>query len=169
MVCGNPETTQHPDMPDAMVRRYVPADAAGIAQVFHASVHGLARAQYSPEQLNAWSPAPRDAAWYQARAASRAVWVAERGGEILGFAELEPDGHVDMVYAAPSAARQGVATALYQAIETHARERGLARLFVEASETALPFFTRMGFGSPQRREVERGGIRLHNYAMEKAL
>lgn len=169
MVRSNPETTQYPDMPDAMVRRYVPADAAGIAQVFHASVHGLACANYAPEQLDAWSPAPRDAAWYQARAGTRAAWVAERGGEIVGFAELEPDGHVDMVYVAPAAARQGVATALYEALEAQARESGFARLFVEASETALPFFIRMGFGSPQRRDFQRNGVAIHNYAMEKRL
>lgn len=156
-------------MPDAKVRRYVPEDAAQIARVFHASVHGLARGDYTAEQLNAWSPAPRDAEWYQARAEARAVWVAERGAEILGFLELEPDGHVDMLYVAPAAARRGIAMALYQALEAYARERGFSRLYVEASETALPFFTRMGFGSPQRRDFERNGVAIHNYAMEKRL
>lgn len=156
-------------MHDFEIRRYRPLDAASIARVFHDSVHGLAKADYAPEQLNAWSPRPRDARWYEARARSREVWVAERGGEVIGFAELESDGHVDMAYVAPGAARQGVATALYQALENHARDSGLPRLFVEASETALPFFTRMGFGHAQRREVARDGVMIHNYAMVKPL
>ena len=95
--------------------------------------------------------------------------MAERDGTLIGFAELENNDHIDMVYVAPEAARQGVATALLQALERHAREIGIGRLFVEASETALPFFTRMGFGTPRRRELERDGVKLHNYAMEKAL
>ena len=156
-------------MLDFAIRRYRPLDAAAIARVFHDSVHGLAKAAYTPAQLNAWSPRRRDARWYETRARSREIWVAERAGDIVGFAELESDGHVDMVYVAPEAARRGVASALYQALEGHARAAGLARLFVEASETALPFFIRMGFENPRRREVARDGVVLHNYAMEKRL
>jgi len=156
-------------MPDFEIRRYIPADAAPIARVFHASVHGLAQRDYTPAQLSVWSPAAREAGWYASRAGGRDVWVADRDGEVVGFAELEPDGYVDMVYVAPGAARQGVATALYGALEDHARAAGLARLFVEASETALPFFIRMGFSNAQRRDFERNGVAIHNYAMEKRL
>lgn len=156
-------------MPDFEIRRYRPSDAGAIARVFHASVHGLAGGDYTAEQLRVWSPRLRDPEWYRERAGTRLVWVAERSDDLLGFAELESDGHIDMVYVAPESARQGVATALLRALEAHAREVGLGRLFVEASETALPFFTRAGFSNPRRRDLERDGVRLHNYAMEKAL
>ena len=154
---------------DFKIRHYRSADADSIVQIFHASVHGLANSDYTSAQLKAWSPSPRDADWYRTRAQNRTIWVAERADTLIGFAELESNGHVDMVYVAPSVARQGVATALLHALESHAREAGLPGLFVEASETALPFFTRVGFGSARRREIERDGVRLHNYAMEKAL
>lgn len=156
-------------MQDFEIRRYAPTDAAAITHVFHASVHGLAKADYTPAQLNAWSPRLRDVRWYETRAKGREIWVAERDGDVVGFAELESDGHIDMVYVAPAAARRGVATALYEALEARARDTGLTRLFVEASETALPFFTRMGFGNAQRRDFLREGVALHNYAMEKRL
>lgn len=151
------------------IRRYLPTDAAAISRVFHESVHGLAKADYKADQLFAWSPRPRDARWYEARVKSREVWVAARAGDLVGFAELESDGHVDMVYVAPKAARQGVATALYETLEAYARDAGLTRLFVETSETALPFFARMGFGHAQRRDFLRDGVAIHNYAMEKRL
>jgi putative acetyltransferase len=52
---------------------------------------------------------------------------------VVAFIDLEPDGHIDRLYAAPEAAGRGVAPRLYDAIETVARAQGIERLFTEAS------------------------------------
>ena len=62
--------------------------------------------------------------------AGRRTLVAEEGGEVVGFTELEGDGYLDM---------------LYEAIERAARDQGSSRIFTEASITARPFFERRGF------------------------
>jgi putative acetyltransferase len=63
----------------------------------------------------------------------------------------------------------GVASALYDRLEQEAKERGLGRLFVEASETARKLFLRKGFTELKRSDFVLRGVRIHNYLMEKLL
>ncbi|WP_255552426.1 GNAT family N-acetyltransferase [Maritimibacter dapengensis] len=135
-----------------------------MAEVFHAAVHGAAAAHYTAAQRAAWSPAPRPEIFADREADGRMVFVADSGG-VTGFIELERDGHIDCFYTHP----RGAGPALYDALEEAARTLGLSALFVEASETARPFFEARGFVVEQRREVERQGVELHNYRMSMAL
>jgi putative acetyltransferase len=90
-------------------------------------------------------------------------------GEVLAFGDLEADGHIDFLYAAPEAVGKGVAAALYDELETAARERGIARLYSEASEAARRLFLKKGFTVLHRRDFDVRGVPIHNYAMEKRL
>jgi len=68
--------------------------------------------------------------------AGRRTLVAEEGGEVVGFAELEGDRHLGMLYLRKDAVGRGVGQRLYLAVEREARDRGLGRIFTEASITA---------------------------------
>jgi putative acetyltransferase len=124
---------------------------------------------YDPAQLRAWSPGPPDPARWAARQETHAVLVAEEDGQMAGFAELEPDGHVDCFYNHRDCQRRGGGRLLHEALEAHAREPGLERMHVEASITARPFFEAMGFMLLAEQKVEVRGERLTNYRMEKRL
>ena len=54
-------------------------------------------------------------------------------------------------------------------LESRARGSGLNRLTTDASELARSFFMRNGWQLVARQEIERAGISLHNYRMEKLL
>jgi len=153
------------------LRAFVPTDAEAIARIFYEAVHKLGPAVYSPEQLKAWAPAPLEPAQIVARATDGRVLLvaANPDNQALAYGELEPDGHIDHLYCHPSAARQGLATAIYEALERIARERGIATLYVEASELARPLFARHGFRLVQRQDFQRHGVVLHNYRMQKTL
>ncbi|ATF17795.1 GNAT family N-acetyltransferase [Phaeobacter gallaeciensis] len=153
------------------IRLFRPEDAAALAQIFHAAVHGVSARDYSPEQCAAWSPEPAPAEVWQGRAGDgRFVFVAvDAADQPQGFIELERDGHIDCFYCHPDVAGTGVGLALYQQLEAQARDLGLSSLYVEASEAAKRFFTRQGFTDEGRREIERRGVGLHNYRMTKAL
>lgn len=84
----------------------------------------------------------------------------------VAFGDLERDGHLDFLYAAPEVAGQGVASAIYARLKAHALASGLARLYTEASEAARRFFERKGFEVLARRELKIGETSIHNYAME---
>jgi GNAT superfamily N-acetyltransferase len=151
------------------VRPFRPADAGPARALFRRSVHEVAVRDYAPDQLDAWAPREHDAAAWTASFRPGAAFVAEIGSQLAGFADLSADDHVGRLYVSPDHQRRGVAQALYAALEAEARRRGARRLHVEASDTALGFFHRMGFADARAQRVERGGVRLRNHRMQKPL
>lgn len=153
------------------VRAYEPRDAAGVADVFYRSVREVALSDYTADQVKAWVPRRWDAEREHQRSGDgRLVLVAaDEAGHVVAFIDLEPDGHIDRLYCAPEAAGRGIASQLYDGIETAAREQGIGRLFTEASELARHFFERKGFLVLERQDMILGGVPIHNYRMAKAL
>jgi putative acetyltransferase len=97
------------------------------------------------------------------------VLVAEDGGHLVGFAELSPEGTIDMVYVHKDHQGRGIATALLAELESSARKTGVSRLTTTASRVAKPFFLRRGFNQLAAQTVERRGMRIENFRMEKSL
>ncbi len=151
------------------IRDYEAGDAPEITRLFYETVRSVNRVDYSEEQVRAWAPSVPDPREWHSRMASRRTLVAEEGGEVVGFAELESDGHLDMLFVRGDAVGRGVGRQLYESIECKARGQGLGRIFTEASITARPFFERRGFCVVRERTVARRGVELTNFAMEKDL
>jgi putative acetyltransferase len=152
-----------------IVRRYVPADLDALIDLFRESVRRIAIRDYTEAQVKAWAPDTVDRASWATRRASRPTWVAEIDDEIAGFTDLEPDGHVDMMFVHPDHQGRGVANALLNHVESEAARLGLARLHTEASITARPFFEKKGFRVLAPQTVSLRGQDFVNYRMEKRL
>ncbi len=152
-----------------IIRRYVSDDLDGLVALFHASVRRVAIKDYTEDQVKAWAPDEPDRERWAARRASRPTWVAEIDGALAGFTDLEPDGHVDMMFVHPDHQGRGVAGALFRQVEAEAARLGLDRLFTEASITARPFFERKGFRVIAAQTVSVRGQEMVNYRMEKPL
>jgi GNAT superfamily N-acetyltransferase len=103
------------------VRHYLPADIDAMIDLFRASVRMVARRDYTHEQVMAWAPDEIDRRSWAARYTSRRAWVAEIDSHVAGFSDLEPDGHLNMMYAHPAYQGRGVATALLEQVEGAAR------------------------------------------------
>lgn len=95
--------------------------------------------------------------------------MAERDGAAVGFVSIDANGHVDLAYVLPSAARQGVGSALLRAAEAWAAQRGVGELSTEASLAARGFFEAHGWQVVEAQAVERRGITLRRFAMRKRL
>lgn len=154
-----------------IVRPFEVGDAPALARIFYRAIHEVARAHYSQEQVDAWAPAVPAAERFVARGSDgRILLVAvDESDEPLAYGDVEPDGHVDHLFCKPEAAGTGIAAALYEDLETAARQSGIARLYVEASEPALRFFLKRGFTTLERNEFMLGGVAIHNFRMEKHL
>jgi GNAT superfamily N-acetyltransferase len=148
------------------IRRYEPGEEEELWQLYHGTTHEIIGQYYTPDQIARWAPSQMDVVKWKDRIESRNPFVAERDGAILGFAELEPDGHIDYFYCHHQWQRKGVGTALYRALETEARRQGVTVLYAEVSVPARPFFLSMGFeiveeqvnlvcGAPAKRFVMR--------------
>ena len=154
---------------ETRIRDYSAGDAPEIARLFYGTVRSVNRADYSEEQVEAWAPGVPDPDEWHARMAGRRTLVAEEGGEVVGFAELEGDGHLGMLYLREDAVGRGVGRRLYGAVEREAWAEGLRRIFTEASITARPFFERQGFRVVREQTVRPRGVAMTNFVMEKPL
>jgi putative acetyltransferase len=156
---------------EVTIRIYDRRDAAGVADVFYRSVREVALPEYTPEQVRAWVPGCWDAEREHRRSGDgRLVLVAaDEPGHVVAFIALEADGHIDRLFCAPGVAGRGVASRLYDAIETASRAQGIQRLFTEASELARRFFERKGFTVLERQDMILRGVPIHNCRMAKTL
>ena len=150
------------------IAEYQPQWSEPIADLFYLAVHAIEPGVYSPEQQQAWAPKPDYLKWQQ-RLANKRPFVALIQKQVVGFLELEPDGHIDCAYTHPEFQRQGVAAALLKHAEKHAQKAGLSRLFLEASKNARPFFEKQGFTCLHENEVTINNQTLINFVMEKYL
>ena len=152
------------------VRRFRSSDAEALSKVFHAPVREGGLRHYSPDQVAAWSPAPPDAEVYRRRADDRTLFVATNGDDqIIGYADLRPDGYIDHLYCHPESMGTGVGSALCAAVEAAAISAGLAVLSVDASEGARRLLERQGFHVEARQDFTINGVAIHNHRMSKAV
>lgn len=151
------------------VRAYTPDDAAACAEVFYRAVQEGAASQYSQEQRDVWCKAVPETAKYVERLAPLTTFVAVERQSILGFMSLRNDGELDMAFVLPEARGTGVAGKLYNAIETEAIRRGFSKITVHASHLFRPFLERRKWGVVRPNTVERDGVTLNNWVMERSL
>jgi putative acetyltransferase len=96
-------------------------------------------------------------------------FVAVADGILVGFAELEPNGHIDYFYCHHEWQGKGVGTAIYRELEKEALRNGIRRLFAEVSMTAKEFFLKMGFVITEERSRIICDAPAKNFMMEKML
>lgn len=152
-----------------MIRSYLESDLAALAELFTSAVHGLAREDYDATQLAAWAPLSPDLDHWVVRLAGLRTIVAELDTRLAGFISYQQNGHIDLVYVSPLYSRRGIASALYDEVETVLRSEGVSELFTEASKTARPFFERHGFSVTEEQNIEVRGAVFRRYAMRKAI
>lgn len=151
------------------IRNYLPRDASPITDLFYAAVHAIDPVVYSEDQKEAWAPTPPDYTSWQIRLAKTQPSVALVYNKVVGFVELDADGHIDCFYVHPDHQRKGIAQVLFTHLLTDAKSRGIPRLYVEASKVAVPFFRKNGFVMVSENQVERRGQVLVNFSMELKL
>ncbi|HEY8125658.1 MAG TPA: GNAT family N-acetyltransferase [Methylocystis sp.] len=151
--------------PTPGLRPFLPADAATLAALFRASVAALAADDYDEAQRDAWASAADDEAAFASRLADALTIVGLVDGNIAGFASLRDDKMFDMLYVRPDMARQGVGSALADAIEKIAAGRGTKTLTVDASDAARDFFAARGYVAKTRNTIENAGQWLGNTTM----
>jgi putative acetyltransferase len=156
-------------LPKAALRPFLAADTPVLAAIFAASIEELTGEDYSEAQQQAWASAADDEDEFGKRLAGELTLVATLQNSPVGFASLKGADHIDMLYVHPSAAGQGVASMLCEALEKLAGGRGAKGLTVDASDNAQEFFAKRGYVGKQRNTVTVNGEWLANTTMQKAL
>lgn len=148
-----------------LIRPYRPEDLKEITELFYQTVHTVNARDYTPEQLDAWADGAPDLEGWNRSLLAHTALVAVEQGRIAGFGDIDATGYLDRLYVHRDFQRRGVATALCDALEQAAAGRDIV---THASVTARPFFARRGYRTVRKQQVERRGVLLTNYVMEKA-
>jgi putative acetyltransferase len=156
-------------MPKPALRPLLAEDVPILAAIFIAAIEELAADDYSEAQREAWVSVADDEEQFGKRLTSELTLIATLQNSPVGFASLKGADHIDMLYVHPSAAGQGVASLLCDALEKLAGGRGSKSLTVDASDNAEGFFTKRGYVAKQRNTVTVNGEWLANTTMQKSL
>ncbi|WP_435009441.1 GNAT family N-acetyltransferase [Tundrisphaera lichenicola] len=151
------------------IRSFRPDDAPKLLQLFRDTIRRVNSRDYTPEQIDAWASDEIDLQAWSDRFEGRFVAVAESDGRLVGFGELEADGHIDRFFVSADHQRIGVGRSLLDAIVSEAGRLDIARLSTEASITARPFFEDQGFETLASQIVVSRGIEFRNYRMSRSL
>jgi putative acetyltransferase len=143
-------------------------DIPVLKQVFRDAIAGLASKHYDAVALQAWQ-ASADQPDFASRLAQGLTLVATLQGQQVGFAQLHPANHIEMLYLSPEGSGLGIAALLYQYLEDEARMAGSRELTTASSLAARRFFESVGFSVLGEETVERQGIALIRLQMRKVL
>lgn len=129
------------------IRRFKLGDEAALFRVFFTSIHEVASKDYSPEQIEAWAPSDFDMVAWADQVRKNQPFVAEIDGEVVGYADVQPDGYIDQFYVSGLHPRQGIGTGLMARIHDEAESLGLVALTSNVSKTAELFSLSRAFKS----------------------
>ncbi len=143
---------------------YRPEDCPGLAALFYDTVHRVCRRDYTLRELNAWASGQVDLEAWNASFLAHRTLVAWHGSTIAGFGDLDPSGYFDRLYVHADFQRRSIATALADLLEAGCTAPLLS---VYASRTAKSFFLHRGYRLIRPNRVERHGIWIENFYLEK--
>ena len=151
------------------IQTYSSDKARELTDLFYKSVHSIDSTIYTDKQKEAWAPTPIDYNYWSKRLNIKKPFIAVIENRIVGFIELDNDGHIDCTYTHPNFQGKGVASCLFKYLIVQAKKKGIQYLYVEASLIAKSFFENRGFTLIEKNTIIRDGIPLINFKMEKYL
>lgn len=146
-----------------IIRPYQTADCEALARLFYDTVHTVNAKDYTEQQLNAWATEAVDLEAWDRSLTAHFTLVAEENGVITGFGDMDSSGYLDRLYVHRDFQGKGIASVLCDRLESSVS--GL--ITTHASITARPFFEKRGYRLIKEQQVERQGILLTNFVMEK--
>ena len=145
------------------LRAYQSSDCGEMAALFYETVHTINAADYTTEQLRAWATGEVDLAAWDRSFQEHDTVVAVEDGIIVGFGDMDASGYLDRLYVHRAYQGQGIASAICDRLEG----RIPGKIVTHASLTARPFFEKRGYRVVREQQVERRGVKLTNFVMEK--
>ena len=146
------------------IREYKSSDCNEIADLFYNTVHFINSKDYTEDQLNVWATGNINIDEWNKSFLNNYTLIAEENGIIIGFGDIDDEGYLDRLYVHKDYQNIGVATALCDRLE---KKYEVERITTHASITAKSFFEKRGYRVVKKQFVERNGVRLINYIMER--
>ncbi len=151
------------------IRLYQKGDIKQVARLFQDTVTILNSSKYTETEIRMWAPNNIHFRDWEQSCLEKFTIVAEINREIVGFAQLNNDGHINAFYCRPDHQGKGIGKQLYATIEDYAQSHGISRIYTEVHASVRPFFTKLGFKNTQKQTVLVHGDMEENYVIHKKL
>lgn len=145
------------------LREYRPADCKEITELFYHTVHTVNAKDYTREQLHVWATGQVDLDKWNQSLQEHYTIVAVEKDVLVGFGDIDSTGYLDRLFVHADHQRKGIAAAICDRLE----QAVPGTITTHASITAKPFFEKRGYKVVKEQQVERQGIALTNFVMEK--
>ncbi len=146
-----------------VIREYQPSDCEVLAELFYNTVHTVNIKDYTKEQLDVWATGIIDLEKWNQSFEEHYSLVAIDDEVIVGFGDINKAGYLDRLFVHSDYQRKGIATAICNQLEQAVQ----GNIVTHASITARPFFEKRGYRVIKEQQVERQGVFLTNFIMEK--
>lgn len=146
-----------------VIREYQPLDCEVLVELFYNTVHTVNVKDYTKEQLDVWATGIVDLEKWNQSFEEHYSLVATDGEVIIGFGDINKAGYLERLFVHSDYQRKGIATAICNQLEQAVQ----GSIVTHASITARPFFEKRGYRVIKEQQVERQGIFLINFEMEK--
>lgn len=147
-----------------MLLREYKEDCPILADLFYNTVHFVNKKDYTKEQLNVWASGKIDLNAWNISFSQHYTIIAEIDNTIVGFGNMTYDGYLDRLYVHKDYQNQGIGTKICDTLEYKIKTK---KYTTHASITTKPFFEKRGYKLVKEQQVNRQGIYLTNYVMEK--
>lgn len=148
------------------LRKYTTIDCKYLAELFYETVHHVNTKDYTKEQLDVWATGNVNINEWDKTFLEHFTIVAVKNEIIVGFGDIDKTGYLDRLYVHKDYQRKGIASAICDELEQTVKGK---KITTYASITAQPFFEQRGYKTIRKQEVNRKGVTLTNYVMEKQI
>ncbi len=134
-----------------------------MTELFYNTVHTVNARDYTKAQLNVWATGAVDLEKWHKSFSEHYTVLAFKNNLVVGFGDIDKSGYLDRLYVHRDYQWQGIGGAICDRLE----EKIKGKIYTYASITAKPFFEKRGYITVKENQVERQGVVLINYLMEK--
>jgi putative acetyltransferase len=147
------------------IRRYAAGEEPALFDVYFTAIHLVASHDYTPEQIQAWAPRDLDVDLWKRKMREINPFVADLNGELVGYADVQPNGYIDHFFVSGKHPRRGIGSLLMKRILAEAASLSIPLLTSHVSRTAQPFFQTFEFVITVQRYPEVRGVIVPNALM----
>ena len=153
-----------------MIRTYTSADLESVVGLFTQTVHTVSSCYYSPGEVEAWAPLQPDMAEWGRFFDKRYTLVMDSDDGITGFGCLNTDGStIDMLFTHHAHQNEGIGSAILEALEKEAMQRGATEVKLTTSATAWAFYQKRGYQYHHSEKKAYGSLIFDCQVLCKAL
>ncbi|MDN3674909.1 GNAT family N-acetyltransferase [Flavobacterium branchiarum] len=145
------------------------SDLKEMQELFIDTIKNVCQKDYNPKQIEVWTSGASNTERWINVINTQFVLLAIIENKIVGYGTLKDGNYIDFFYVHKDFQRQGIADKILSKLEIEAKKSNSKIITSDISITAKPFFEKKGFIVIKEQRIEKLGVELINYKMQKAV